>query len=175
MPSYFFLPSQKVTLLLIPYHFTIPPTSKNSIFIKILLFNLSLLFFYPIFYFMCDSISWAFQPFLFFLRLPQPLAKSTNTNHKHKPSNPRRISRSRLNHNPLPQPFFFFLSLPQPLAQTTNTNKHKPTPYQSPSLNHNHTDQKHKPTPIRNPRHQTIKPTKPPVRNPRRRFETQPI
>ena len=45
MPSFFFLPSQKATLLLIPYYFTIPPTSKNSIFIKILLFNLSLLFF----------------------------------------------------------------------------------------------------------------------------------
>ena len=44
MLSYIFLPSQKATLLLIPYHFTIPPTSKNSIFIKILLFFLSLLF-----------------------------------------------------------------------------------------------------------------------------------
>ena len=44
MLCYFILPSQKATLLLIPYHFTIPPTSKNSIFIKILFFNLSLLF-----------------------------------------------------------------------------------------------------------------------------------
>ena len=39
-------------------------------------------FFYPIFYFRRDSISWAFQPFLFFLRLPQPLAKTTNTYHQ---------------------------------------------------------------------------------------------
>ena len=44
MLSYIFLPSQKAILLLIPYHFTIPPTLKNSIFIKILLFFLSLLF-----------------------------------------------------------------------------------------------------------------------------------
>ena len=42
--SYSILPSQKVTLLFIPYHFTIPPASQNSIFIKILFFNLSLLF-----------------------------------------------------------------------------------------------------------------------------------
>ena len=44
MLCYSILPSEKVTLLLIPYHFTIPPTSKNSIFIKILFFNISLLF-----------------------------------------------------------------------------------------------------------------------------------
>ena len=44
MLCYIFLPSQKATLLLIPYHFTISSTSKNSIFIKILLFFLSLLF-----------------------------------------------------------------------------------------------------------------------------------
>ena len=51
MPSYSILPSQKATLLFIPYHFTIPPTSKNSIFIKILLFNLSFVIsFYPIFF-----------------------------------------------------------------------------------------------------------------------------
>ena len=33
-----------VSTIIIPYHFTIPPTSQNSIFIKILFFNLSLLF-----------------------------------------------------------------------------------------------------------------------------------
>ena len=44
MLCYSILPFEKVTLLLIPYHFTIPPTSKNSIFIKILFFNISLLF-----------------------------------------------------------------------------------------------------------------------------------
>ena len=44
MLCYSILRSQKATLLLIPYHFRIPPTSKNSIFIKILFFNLSLLF-----------------------------------------------------------------------------------------------------------------------------------
>ena len=52
---------------------------------------------------------------------------------------------------------FFFLRLPQPLAQTINTNKNT---------------NKHKPTPIKNPPNQTIKPTKPPIRNPRRQFET---
>ena len=40
MLSYFVLPFQKATLLLIPFHFTIPPTSKNSIFIKIIFFNI---------------------------------------------------------------------------------------------------------------------------------------
>ena len=50
------------------------------------------------------------------------------------------------------QPFFFF-------SQAPSTS----------STNHKH---KHKPMPIRNPPNQTIKPTKPPIRNPRRRFET---
>ena len=45
MLSYSILSSQKATLLFIPYYFQIPPTSQNSIFIKILFFNLSLLFF----------------------------------------------------------------------------------------------------------------------------------
>ena len=36
--------SQKATLLLISYHFTIPSASQKSIFIKILFFNISLLF-----------------------------------------------------------------------------------------------------------------------------------
>ena len=62
----FFLPSQKATLLLIPYHFTIPPTSKNSIFIKILLFNLSLLFLSIRYCLGVIPFSWAFQPFFFF-------------------------------------------------------------------------------------------------------------
>ena len=81
----------------------------RSIFIKILLFNLSLLFL-PIRY--CLGVipfSWAFQPF-FFSQVPS----TSGTNHKHK----------------------------------------------------------HKPTPIKNPPNQTIKPTKPPIRNPRRQFET---
>ena len=73
MLSYIFLPSQKTTLLLIPYHFTIPPTSKNSIFIKILLFYLSLLFLFL-----------GFPIVFFFLRLPQPLAQTTNHKHRHK-------------------------------------------------------------------------------------------
>ena len=42
-------------------------------------------------------------------------------------------------------------------------HKHKPSNHQQ---SHTH---KHKPS---NPRYQTIKPTKPPIRNPRRRFET---
>ena len=74
MLSYIFLPSQKATLLLIPYHFTIPPTSKNSIFIKILLFYLYLLFLFLGF----PTV------FFFFLRLPQPLAQTTNHKHRHK-------------------------------------------------------------------------------------------
>ena len=82
------------------------------------------------------------------------------------------------------QPYFF----PQSPSTSSTNHKHKqtqtikPTPYQSPSLNlslnriffpqpHTQT-QTIKPTPIKNPRHQTIKPTKPPIRNPRRRFET---
>ena len=150
MPSYFILPSQKATLLLIPYHFTIPPTSQNSIFIKILFFNLSLLFLSNRYFFQTrrDSIFLGFSIVFFFLSLPQPLAQTTNTN-KHKPSNPCRISLS---------PSTTTLSLnricfPQPHTQTQTI----------------------KPTPIRNPRHQTIKPTKPSIRNPRRRFETQAV
>ena len=77
----FFLPSQKATLLLIPYHFTIPPTSKNSIFIKILLFNLSLLFLSIRYCLGVIPFSWAFQPFFF---SQAPSTSSTNHKHKHK-------------------------------------------------------------------------------------------
>ena len=87
--SYFFLPSQKAPLLLIPYHFTIPPTSKNSIFIKILLFSLSLLFLSIQNCLGLISFSWAFQPFIFSQAPSQPLAQSTNTTantNKHKPT-----------------------------------------------------------------------------------------
>ena len=81
MLSYFFLPSQKATLLLIPYHFTIPPTSKNSIFIKILLFNLSLLFLSIRYCLGVIPFSWAFQPFFF---SQAPSTSSTNHKQKHK-------------------------------------------------------------------------------------------
>ena len=73
MLSYIFLPSQKATLLLIPYLFTIPLSSKNSIFIKILLFYFSLLFLFL-----------DFPTVFFFLKLPQPLAQTTNHKHRHK-------------------------------------------------------------------------------------------
>ena len=126
MLSYFFLPSQKATLLLIPYHFTIPPTSKNSIFIKILLFNLSLLFLSIRYFFQRIPFSWAFQPF-FFSQAPSTSSTNTNTNtntNKHKPMSYQSPS---LNHNPLPQPYFF--------SSTTHTNTNhqthadqKPTP-----------------------------------------------
>ena len=69
MLSYIFLPFQKVTLLLIPYHFTIPSTSKNSIFIKIFFF-LSLLFLFLGF------------PTVFFSQAPS--TSSTNHKHRHK-------------------------------------------------------------------------------------------
>ena len=122
MPSYSILPSQKATLLLIPYYFTISPTSQNSIFIKILFFNLSLLFLSNRYFFQTrrDSIFLGFPIVFFFLSLPQPLAQTTNTN-KHKPLNPRCIS--------LP-PSTTTLSLnriffPQsPLTSSTN-HKHK--------------------------------------------------
>ena len=78
---FFFLPSQKATLLLIPYHFRIPPTSKNSIFIKILLFNLSLLFLSIRYCLGVIPFSWAFQPFFF---SQAPSTSSTNHKHKHK-------------------------------------------------------------------------------------------
>ena len=81
MLSYFFLPSQKAILLLIPYHFTIPLTSKNSIFIKILLFNLSLLFLSIRYCLGVIPFFWAFQPF-FFSQAPS----TSSTNHKHKPT-----------------------------------------------------------------------------------------
>ena len=76
MLSYSILPSQKATLLLIPYHFTIPPTSQKSIFIKILFFNLSLLFLSNRYFFQTrrDSIFLGFPTVFFFLSLPQPLA-----------------------------------------------------------------------------------------------------
>ena len=69
MLCYFLLPSQKATLLLIPYHFTIPPTSKNSIFLlfnKILFFNLSLLYLFH-HHFFSDSNGNIFLGFLTFV------------------------------------------------------------------------------------------------------------
>ena len=140
MPSYFILPSQKATLLLIPYHFTIPPTSQNSIFIKILFFNLSLLFLSNRYFFQtrCDSIFLGFPTVFFFLSLPQPLAQTTNTN-KHKPSNPRCIS--------LP-PSTTTLSLNLSLNRICFPQPHTQTQTQT-----------IKPTPIKHPRHQTNKAT----------------
>ena len=84
----------KSNFIIIPYHFTIPPTSQNSIFIKILFFNLYLLFLSNRYFFQTrrDSIFLGLPiVFFFFLSLPQPLAQTTNTI-KHKPSNPRCIS-----------------------------------------------------------------------------------
>ena len=82
MLLYSILPSQKTTLLLIPYHFTIPSASQNSIFIKILFFNLSLLFFSNRHFFFRlwhDSIFLGFPTVFFFLCLPQPLAPIQHT------------------------------------------------------------------------------------------------
>ena len=86
MLSYSILLSQKSTLLLIPYHFTISSTSQNSIFIKILFFNLSLLFF--------SNHNFGF-PRLFqthqhthtHKHKPSNLKQSHTHTHKHKPSN----------------------------------------------------------------------------------------
>ena len=132
MPSYSILSSQKVILLLISYHFTIPLTSQNSIFIKILFFNLSLLFLSNRYFFQTrrDSIFLGFPTVFFFLSLPQPLAQTTNTN-KHKPSNPRCIS--------LP-PSTTTLSLNLSLNRICFPQPHTQT-------------QTIKPTPIKNPRH----------------------
>ena len=162
MLSYIFLPSQKTTLLLIPYHFTIPPTSKNSIFIKIFLFNLSLLFLSILGF----PFSWAFQPFFFFFS-QAPSTFSTNHKHKHKPSNPRRISlppsTTSLSLNLSLNCIFF----PQSPSTSSTNHKHKPTSYQSPSLPQPYFFSSATHT---NTNHQThaIKPTKPPIRNSRR-------
>ena len=62
--SHLILPSQKATLLIISYHFTIHPASQNSIFFSSLLKNSFLLFFY---YF--------FLSLFLFISLPRPLAQ----------------------------------------------------------------------------------------------------
>ena len=158
------LPSQKATLLLIPYHFTISSTSKNSIFIKILLFNLSLLFF-SIRYFFLGVI-----PFLglsnrfFFSQAPS----TSSTNHKHNKLNPRCISlppstttlslnriffpqspsTSSTNHkHEQTQTHAVSVSLPQPQPHQSETQTHadqKPTP----SNNQTNKATSQKPTPL---------------------------
>ena len=72
-----------IYFIIIPYHFTIPPASQNSIFIKILFFNLSLLFlsnhhFFS--YFGMIQFSWAFQHY-FFSSL-SPSTSSTGSTHR---------------------------------------------------------------------------------------------
>ena len=62
--SHLILLSKKATLLIISYHFTIHPTSQNSIFFSSLLKYSFLLFFY---YF--------FLSLFLFISLPQPLAQ----------------------------------------------------------------------------------------------------
>ena len=71
LSSYLNLPSQKVTLSIIPYYFTTHSTSQNSIFSPIL-FKYSFLFF---FYYFSFSI-----PFPLFL--PQPLADQHRFQHR---------------------------------------------------------------------------------------------
>ena len=82
MLLYFILPSQKVTLLLIPYYFTIPLASQNSIFIKILFFSsFFIISFQPSLFFRLwhVSIFLGFPTVFFFLSLPQPLASVQHT------------------------------------------------------------------------------------------------
>ena len=62
--SYPILSSQKATLSIIPYHFTTPPTSQNSIFFPFYLNILFLIFFFYYFFFSLPLP----------LFLPQPLA-----------------------------------------------------------------------------------------------------
>ena len=81
MLFYSILPSQRVTLLLIPYHFTISPVSQNSIFIKILF----LIFFYYFFPTVTFFQTW-FSP----INLSKPITTHIEPHthkHKHKPLN----------------------------------------------------------------------------------------
>ena len=89
MLLYFILPYQKTTLLLIPYNFTIHSVSQNSIFIKILFFNFSLLFLFNGHFFFSNfgmfQFSWAFQQYFFSL---SPSTSSTDSTHKATHTNP---------------------------------------------------------------------------------------
>ena len=109
----------KSNFIIIPYHFTIPPTSQNSIFIKILFFNLSLLFLSNRYFFQTrrDSIFLGLSIVFFF--------SSVSLNLQHKPQ-----TQSNTNH----QTHAVLVSLPQPQPSPStvfvflsHTHKHKPS------------------------------------------------
>ena len=128
MLCYSILSSQKAPLLLIPYHFTIPPTSKNSIFIKILFFNLSLLFISNRFFqigVIESHFPWLSQQSFFFLSFSLNLWHWFNTqSHTHKTHDaPINLSKPITTHT-------------EPHTQTncyhqqSHTHKHKPPNHQ---------------------------------------------
>ena len=95
--------SKFIAYTVIPYYFTIPSISKKSIFIKILLFNLSLLFLFIRYCLGVIPFSWAFQP-VFFSQAPSTSSTNTNTN-KHKPTPIKKNHhRSRFETQPRPRP-----------------------------------------------------------------------
>ena len=156
--SYFILPSQKATLLLLPYHFTIPSASQNSIHIKILFFNLSLLFLSNRHFFSDfgkNQFSWAFQQY-FFSSVSLNLQHWFNTqSHTHRPM----IHRS---------------TYPYPSPHThSHTYTHTNTNHQQSHIHTNHQTNWSQQRPPHPPPKPSVSKPKPSIRNPRCRFETQ--
>ena len=126
MLLYFILPSQKVTLLLIPYYFTIPLASQNSIFIKILFFSsFFIISFQPSLFFRLwhVSIFLGFPTVFFFLSLPQPLASVQHTEpHTQTHDTPINLSKPITTHT-------------EPHTHThKHKHKHKPSNHQQSQL-----------------------------------------
>ena len=166
---FYFLPSQKVTLLLIPYHFTIPSASQISIFIKILFFNLSLLFLSNRHFFQTSACfnSQAFQQY-FFSSLSLNLQYRFNTQTHDTPIS---LSKPITTHT---EPYTHTNTNHQTINKATHTNtNHQQSHTHKPTINNNdqHTDHHtHHPSQQRPP-HPPPKPLiskpKPPIRNPR--------
>ena len=148
MLFYFILPSQRVTLLLIPYHFIISPVSQNSIFIKILFFNFFILFLSNR-HFFSDLVFLGFPIVIFFpLFLPQPLAPVQHTkSHTHK--NPWYTDQPIQTHHRT--------------YRATHTYKHKPSNLQQSHTHKNHQNSWSQQRPPHPPPKPPISKPKPPI------------
>ena len=129
MPSYPILPSQKATLPIIPYHFSIHPTSQNSIsFLS--LFKYSFLLF---FYYFSLSLSLSFP----FRLCPSTSGTRTDKKKKKQPARSlmgltpppfnHRQTKTKLNHHQ---------TAPPPQSNQSNATTIKPKPKLHQKKNH---------------------------------------
>ena len=159
IPILFYFAFSKNYFIIISYHFIIFSTFQNYIFIKILFFNLSLLFFSNHHFFL--DLVFRFPTVIFFpFFLPQPLAPVQHTKpHTHTHTHDTLIN----------------LSKPITTQSHTHTYKHKPSYLQQSHTHTNHQtswSQQRRPHPPPKP---PINKSKQSIRNPRRRFETQAV